>query len=101
MFADPTLTVDNLVRVMKKVTSDKRWRVWEKVLRWLEHTPDSFLEEFHTKNTTYEEKAPILADFYINITPESSWKHLVKTLYGESELAAAKEAKSFLQQNGG
>ena len=62
---------------------------------------ESYLDEVYTKYTTDKEKAHALADVYINITPESSWQHLVKTLYDESELAAAKEAKSFLQQIGG
>ena len=101
MFADPTLTVDNLVRVMEKVTSDKRRKVWEKVLWWKYYTPHSYLDEVYTKNTTDKEKTHALADAYINIRPESSWQYLVKTLYDESELAAAKEAKPFLQQNGG
>ena len=65
------------------------------------YTPDSYLDEVYTKYTTDKEKTHALADVYINIRPESSWQHLVKTLYGESELAAAKEAKSFLKQNGG
>ena len=99
MFADPTLTVDNLVRVMEKVTSDKRRKVWEEVLEC--NTPYSYLDEVYTKYTTDKEKTHALADVYINIRPESSWQHLVETLYDESELAAAKEAKSFLQQNGG
>ena len=102
MFADPTLTVDNLVRVMEKVTSDKRRKVWEKVLEWgHDDPPHSYLDEVYTKYTTDKEKAHALADVYINIRPESSWQHLVEILYDESELATAKEAKLFLQQNGG
>ena len=59
------------------------------------------LDEVYTKYTTDKEKTHVLADVYINIRPKSSWQHLVETLYDVSELAAAKEAKSFLQQNGG
>ena len=102
LFADPTLTVDNLVRVMEKVTSDKRRKVWEKVLEWgHDDPPHSYLDEVYTKCTTHKEKTHALADVYINIKPEFSWQHLLETLYHESELTAAKEAKSFLQQNGG
>ena len=95
--------MDSLVEVMEKVTSDegRRRKVWEKVLQWNYTTPSSYLDEVYTKCTTDEEKAHALADVYINNRPESSWQHLVQTLYGEAELAAAKEAKSFLQQNGG
>ena len=102
MFAEPTLTVDNLVGVMEKMTSDKekRKKVWRKVLRWEHHAPDSRLDEVNTKYTTEKEQTNVLADVYINNTPDSSWHHLVETLYYKGEVAAAKEAKSFLQQNG-
>ena len=103
MFADPTLTVDSLVGVMEKVTSDegRRRKVWEKMLEWEYGIPPSYLNEVYTKYTTDKEKTHALADVYINSRPDSSWQHLVQTLYAKGELAAAKEAKSFLQQNGG
>ena len=103
MFADPTLTVDSLVGVMEKVTSGERRRreVWEEVLKWKYVTPSSCLDKVYTKYTTDKEKTHALADVYVNSRPESSWQHLVQTLYDEDELAAAKEAKPFLQRNGG
>ena len=102
MFAEPTLTVDNLVGVMEKVTSDmeRRKEVWRKVLRCGLLTPDSYIDEVYTKYTTEKEQTNVLADVYINSRPDSSWCHLVITLYYKDELAAAKEAKSFFQQNG-
>ena len=81
--------------------------MWKSVLQWMDMdtftttTPSSYLDDVYTKCTTDEEKTHALADVYINSRPEPSWQHLVQTLYGEGELAAAKEAKSFLQQNGG
>ena len=100
MFSDPTLTVESLVGVMEKVTSDegRRRKVWEGVLK-LGYTPPSYLDEVYLKYSTAEEKTHALADIYVNIRPDSSWQHLVQTLYKESELAAAKEAKPFLQQS--
>ena len=100
MFAEPTLTVDNLVGVMEKVTSDKerRKKVWKEVLRWEYYVPDSYVDD--TEYTTEKDQTNVLADVYINSRPDSSWHHLVETLYEEGEVAAAKEAKSFLQQNG-
>ena len=102
LFADPTLTVESLVGVMQKLTSDKtrRSEVCRKVLEWGTHTPDSYLYEVDTKYTTEKEKTNVLADVYINSRPDSSWKHLAETLYRNNEFAAAKEAKSFIQQNG-
>ena len=101
-FTDPTLTLDNFIGVIEKVTPDKekRRKVWRKVLKWNYHTPDSYLDEVDTNYTTEEEKTNVLADVYVNSRPDSSWGHLVKTLYDADELAAAKEAKSFLQQSG-
>ena len=95
--------MDSLVGVMKKVTSDegRRREVWKEMLQWNYTTPSSYLNEVYTKCTTDEEKTHALGDAYVNNRPESSWQHLVQTLYWEGELAAAKEAKSFLQQNGG
>ena len=102
LFADPTLTVDNLVGVMQKVTSDKEKRreIWRRVLEWEIHTPDNYLGNIDTKYTTEKEKTNVLADVYINSRPASSWEHLVKTLRYNDQVVAAKEAKSFLQQNG-
>ena len=103
MFAEPTLTVDSLVGVMEKVTSDegRRREVWKEVLDWEHYTPYSYIDEVYTKYSTDKEKTHALANVYVNSRPESSWQHLVQTLYAKGELAAAKEAKSFLQHNGG
>ena len=100
-FTDSTLTLDNFIGVIEKVTPDKERRreVWGEVLEWDENTPDSYLDEVDTNYSTEKEKTNVLADVYINSRPDSSWEHLVKTLYDAGELAAAKEAKSFLQQN--
>ena len=96
------MIVESLVRVMEKMTSDegRRKEVWGRVLDLDGATPSSYLDEVYSKYTTAEEKIHALADVYVNIRPGSSWQHLVITLYTESELAAAKEAESFLQQNG-
>ena len=104
-FVDPTLRVESLVGVMEKVTSDegRRRKVWERVLEWkpVSYASWSYLDEVYSKCTADEEKTLALAEVYINSRPESSWQHLLQTLYHEGELAAAKKAKSFLQQNRG
>ena len=103
MFSDPTLTVESLVEVIEKVTSDEGMRreVWERVLEWDCVTPSSYLDKVYLKYSMAEERTHALADVYVNIRPDSSWQRLVRILYDESEMAAAKEAKSFLQQNKG
>ena len=101
--SDPTLTVESLVRVMEKMTSDegRRRKMWESVLWKSYFIPSSYIDEVYSKYTMAEEKTHALADVYVNSRPDSSWQHLVQRLYDESEMAAAKEAKSFLQQNRG
>jgi hypothetical protein len=103
VFSDPTLTVESLVGVMEKVTSDEgmRRKVWEVVLELYSTSPSSYLDEVYSKHSTAEEKTHALADVYVNNRPGSSWQHLVQTLYDVNELAAAKEAKAFLQQQNG
>ena len=99
IFTESSLTVDNLVGVMEKMTSGKenRRKVWEAVLEWEEFIPSYLFDMVDRKKTTEKEKQSILAGVYIDVRPESSWKHLVSFLYDNGELAAAKEAKSFLQ----
>ena len=101
-FSDPTLTVERLVGVMEKVTSyeGRRRKVWERVLGWsyMDDTLSSYLDEVYLKYSTAKEKTHVLADVYVNSRPGSSWQDLVEILYVESEMAAAKEAKPFLQQ---
>ena len=101
-FADPTLTVESLVGVMEKVTSDegRRRKVWERVLWWNDVTPhyDVYSKYMYA---TAQKETHALADVYVNIRPESSWQHLVQILYIKGEMAALMEAKPFLQQEDG
>ena len=69
----------------------KRSKVWKEVLEWDYATPSACLDEVYSKYTTANEKTHALADVYINSRPDSSWQHLVQTLYDDNELAAAKE----------
>ena len=98
-FTEPSLTVDKLVEVMELVTpgEETRRKVWGKVLQYYWSTPESYLDEVYT---VYTKKPSDLADVYINSRPESSWKHLVSSLYESGEMAAAKKAESYLKQNG-
>ena len=90
---------------MEKLTSDeeRRSEVWQEVLEWWydtfsSSTASSYIDEVYTQlNTSAREKTQALSDVYVNIRPESSWQHLVGILYRQSELAVAKQAKSFLE----
>ena len=92
---DPTLTVENVTRAMEKVTVDERRRVWEEVLE------EGAVEEIYSSHSSEEEKLHSCADIYANCKPDSSWETLVSLSFFCGEIAAAKEAKSFLQHNGG
>ena len=93
--SDPTLTVENVTRAMEKVTVDKRRGVWEEVLEW------GAVLEIYSSHSSEEEKLHSCADVYVICKPDSSWKELVLILYYCGGMAAAKEAKAFLQQTGG
>ena len=69
--------------------------MWEEVLG------ESAAEEIYSSHSSEEEKLHSCADTYVNCTSDSSWEDLVQVLYYHGEMAAAKEAKVFLQQKGG
>ena len=91
---DPTLTLENVSEAMEKVSVDKRRHVWNEVLE------SRVVNEIYNSNFSEEEKLHSCADAYVNSKPDSSWKDLVEWLYRYGEMAAAKKAKSFLQQKG-
>ena len=91
---DPTLTVENVTRAMEKVTVDQRRRVWERVLGW------GTVEEIYSNHSSKQKKLHSCADVYVTCKPDSSWKELIQQLYNWGGMAAAKEAKAFLQQRG-
>ena len=84
-----------------KLNEERRKKVWKEVLKWKHVTPSFFVDEMYSQYTSAREKTLALSDVYINIRPQSSWQHLVGTLYHQSELAPTKEAKSFLIQADG
>ena len=86
---DPTLTVENVTRAIEKVTVDKRRGVWEEVLG------KGAVEEIYSNHSSEKE-----TDIYANCKSDSSWETLVRVSFFCGEMAAAKEAKAFLQHNG-
>ena len=88
---DLTLTLENVSGSMEKVSVDKRKQVWEVVLG------EEAVEEIYSSHSSEEKKLHSCTDSYIS-QPDSSWEDLVELLYWHGEMAAAKKAKSFLQQ---
>ena len=92
---DSTLNVENVTRTMDRVTVDKRRQVWEMIVS------RKAVEEIYSSHFSEEEKLHSCADIYATCKPGPSWEELVWRLYDYGEMAAAKEAKSFLHQQGG
>ena len=96
MFADDSLTVDNVTKVMEMVTADRIMEVWG----WLD-VPESLVKMITRNLSTTKEKIRACVDLYLNCSPnEPSWRDIVITLYECDEVAAAREAKTFHHQNG-
>ena len=92
---DPTLTVKmkNVTRAMEKVTVNKRRRVWEGVLGW------GVVAEIYSSHSSEKERLRSCAG-HIVCKHDASLKDLAQRLYDYKEMAAAKEAKVFLQHKG-
>jgi hypothetical protein len=91
---DPTLTVENLLGVMEKVTNGRAVEVW----RWLiDHT---MLKDSSSKCSTERELVNMCADIYVNCNPDSSWEEVALALYREVETAAVEEVRSYLNPRG-
>ena len=95
LFTDASLTVDNVTKVMEMVLADRIMEVWEDL-----GVPESLLKMKTENLSTTKEKTRACVDLYLNSYYEPSWKHITETLYRCEEMAAAREAKPFYDQNG-
>ena len=91
---DSTLTVDNVLGVLEKVTDG---RVKE-VCQWL--IDDDLLEDISSKCSTERELMHTCADIYVNCRHDSSWEEIACGLYHEEETAAVEEVRSYLNPRG-
>ena len=91
---DPTLTVENLLGVMEKMTDGRAEEVWRGLVE------DRKLEDIKRKCSTEKELVNTCADIYVNCHPESSWEHVADGLYHEEETAAVEEVRSYLNPRG-
>ena len=87
---DPTLTVDDVTKIINKIEGNKVW-----VMRRL-GVPESLLKEIEKRYSTDSEKSHAYADYYVHIHPGASWECLTKTLWDKEELTAARESKSHM-----
>ena len=93
MFADDSLTVDNVTKVMEMGNADKIPEMWKE-------SGESLVKMITGNLSTTKEKTRACVDLYLNCHPDPSWETITLGLYKRGEMAAAREAKSFLQQNG-
>ena len=97
LFADASLTVGNVTKVMEMVTADRIMMVWGTL-----GVPESLVKMISRKLSTTKEKTQACVDLYLNCYPQHvpSWQRITSVLYYYEEMAAAREAKSFHHQNG-
>ena len=91
---DPTLTVENVVRVMEKVTDDGRVNVWLPLIG------EDLLTDITNKCSNEKEILYMTSDTYVNCCVDSSWEDLACELYNELETAAVEEVRSYLNPRG-
>ena len=90
VFPDPTLTVDNVTKVINKIEGGM-----VVVMRRL-GVPESLMGEIDKTYSTDSGKSHAYADYYVHIHPDGSWEHLTTTVYDVEEFTAARESKSFM-----
>ena len=84
----------NVTKSMEKVTVDKRRPLWERLLG------ERAVKKTYNSHSSEQQKLHSCADTYITSKFDPSWEHLVQELYDHGEMAAAREAKAFLQLYG-
>ena len=89
---DPTLTVDNISRVMEKVEPKVKMLVWNDAL---EHVTIQVLS-----GEAFSFKEEECADIYVNCCHSASWKHLAQSLYRHHQVAVVEEVRSYLPPRG-
>ena len=90
LFPDPTMTVENVTKVLNKIEGDK-WRVMGGL-----DIPRPLLEEIKRRYSTDADQIHACADYFVNYHPNASWRFLTSSLHSKVELAAARESKSFM-----
>ena len=91
---DPTVTVDNVLAVMEKVTNGRVEEVWRRLIR------ESILRDISSRCSTERELMHTCADIYVNCDPDSSWERVALGLYDKEETAAVEEVRSYLNPRG-
>ena len=90
---DPTLTVDNVGRIMEKVEPEVKMQVWKDAC-------GAPMDWEKMKEMCVSGKEDECADLYVNYNLSSSWEHLAWSLYRHHQVAAVEEVRSYLPPRG-
>ena len=92
---DPTLTVDNVSRIMEKVKPKERQPLLKIVL-------DFIFDKIQSsgKYPTASEMEAAAIDIYVHCYPWASWEWLARSLYRHHQVAAVEEVRSYLPPRG-
>ena len=90
---DPTLTVDNVSRIMEKVEPKVKTEVWVDAC-------GDIMEKLKIVKVCTSGKEDECADLYVNYNPYSSWELLARSLYCHLQVAAVEEVRSYLPPRG-
>ena len=88
---DPSLTVDNVNRIMEKVDPKVKTLVWMNAC-------GALMERDKIKEMCTSRKEDECADLYVNLQP--SWEMLAQSLYYLDQVAAVEEVRSYLPPRG-
>ena len=88
------MTVENLFRVMEKVTDGGAKEVWSGLFS------STRLKDISSKCSTERELVNTCVDIYVNCDPNSSWEKVALGLHHEGETAAVEEVRSYLSPRG-
>ena len=91
---DPTLTVENVVGVMEKVTDDGRVKVLSQLIG------RDLFKDIISKFSNETEILRMTSDTYVNCCAYSSWEDLARELHKELETAAVEEVQCYLNPRG-
>ena len=91
---DPTLTVENMSRVMAKVEPKEREKVYVEVLHF-----DARMK-IQEQYSTDSEREVAYVDAYVNCDPSLSWYELARVLYHYHHVAAVEDVRPYLPPRG-
>ena len=91
---DPTLTVENMNRIMAKVEPKERMEVYMRVFS------DLIIMNIQKQYWKNSEREMAFVDAYVNCDPTLSWHELAKVLYHLHHVAAVEEVRPYLPPRG-